>query len=122
MRSCTRSALVRVCFPVLPILWLLVLLVAPSLLVILLGLLCLSVLSSTPADEIIRQVTINCSERGLLLLRVRDEMRMTVGGKLGSFSCSFSFPLLFLFVVSSPLLSSFLFALVVRVLLPSLLS
>lgn len=29
-------------------------------------------------DEIIRQVTINCSERGLLLLRVRDEMRMTV--------------------------------------------
>jgi dynein light intermediate chain, axonemal len=29
-------------------------------------------------DEIIRQVTINCAERGLLLLRVRDEMRMTV--------------------------------------------
>jgi len=28
-------------------------------------------------DEIIRQVTVNCSERGLLLLRVRDEMRMT---------------------------------------------
>ena len=29
-------------------------------------------------DELIRQVTINCAERGLLLLRVRDEMRMTV--------------------------------------------
>lgn len=28
-------------------------------------------------DELIRQVTINCAERGLLLLRVRDEMRMT---------------------------------------------
>ncbi|KAF6214105.1 hypothetical protein GE061_011836 [Apolygus lucorum] len=29
-------------------------------------------------DEIIRQVTVNCAERGLLLLRVRDELRMTV--------------------------------------------
>lgn len=29
-------------------------------------------------DELIRQVTINCAERGLLLLRVRDEIRMTV--------------------------------------------
>lgn len=29
-------------------------------------------------DEIIRQVTINCAERGLLLLRVRDELRMTI--------------------------------------------
>lgn len=29
-------------------------------------------------DEIIRQVTINCAERGLLLLRVRDEMHMTI--------------------------------------------
>ncbi|KAE9553465.1 hypothetical protein FO519_003337 [Halicephalobus sp. NKZ332] len=28
-------------------------------------------------DEIIRQVTINCAERGLLLLRIRDEIRMT---------------------------------------------
>lgn len=27
-------------------------------------------------DEIIRQVTINCTERGLLLLRVRDEINM----------------------------------------------
>ncbi|XP_017775337.1 PREDICTED: putative inner dynein arm light chain, axonemal [Nicrophorus vespilloides] len=29
-------------------------------------------------NEVIRQVTINCAERGLLLLRVRDEMRMTI--------------------------------------------
>jgi len=29
-------------------------------------------------DEVIRQVTINCAERGLLLLRVRDEIRTTV--------------------------------------------
>ena len=29
-------------------------------------------------DELIRQITINCSERGLLLLRIRDEIRMTV--------------------------------------------
>lgn len=29
-------------------------------------------------DEVIRQVTINCAERGLLLLRVRDEIRMTL--------------------------------------------
>merc|ERR1719383_927552 len=29
-------------------------------------------------DEIIRQVTINCAERGLLMLRVRDEINMTL--------------------------------------------
>jgi dynein light intermediate chain, axonemal len=29
-------------------------------------------------DELIRQITINCAERGLLLLRVRDEARMTM--------------------------------------------
>jgi dynein light intermediate chain len=29
-------------------------------------------------DELIRQITINCAERGLLLLRVRDEARMTI--------------------------------------------
>ncbi|EZA58537.1 axonemal dynein light intermediate polypeptide 1 [Ooceraea biroi] len=29
-------------------------------------------------DELIRQVTVNCAERGLLLLRVRDELRMTL--------------------------------------------
>lgn len=30
------------------------------------------------ADELIRQVTINSPERGLLMLRVRDEIRMTI--------------------------------------------
>ena len=29
-------------------------------------------------DELIRQITINCAERGLLLLRIRDEIRMTI--------------------------------------------
>ena len=29
-------------------------------------------------DEIIRQITINCAERGFLLVRVRDELRMTM--------------------------------------------
>ena len=29
-------------------------------------------------DEMIRQVTINCAERCLLLLLIRDEMRMTI--------------------------------------------
>lgn len=29
-------------------------------------------------DELIRQVTINCAERGHLLLRVRDEIQMTI--------------------------------------------
>lgn len=29
-------------------------------------------------DELIRQVTINCSERGLLLLRIRDEIAMSM--------------------------------------------
>ncbi|GMR32302.1 hypothetical protein PMAYCL1PPCAC_02497 [Pristionchus mayeri] len=29
-------------------------------------------------DELIRQVTVNCAERGLLLLRVKDEIRMTL--------------------------------------------
>lgn len=39
-------------------------------------------------DEIIRQVTINCAERGLLLLRVRDEMRMTIAAYQVSPACS----------------------------------
>lgn len=29
-------------------------------------------------DELIRQVTINCAERGVLLLQVRNEIRMTI--------------------------------------------
>ncbi|XP_061573260.1 axonemal dynein light intermediate polypeptide 1 [Cololabis saira] len=30
-------------------------------------------------DELIRQVTVTCGERGLLLLQVRDEIQMTIG-------------------------------------------
>uniref|UniRef100_A0A914VYW9 Uncharacterized protein n=1 Tax=Plectus sambesii TaxID=2011161 RepID=A0A914VYW9_9BILA len=29
-------------------------------------------------DELIRQVAVNCAERGLLLMRVRDELRLTI--------------------------------------------
>ncbi|VDK18212.1 unnamed protein product [Anisakis simplex] len=29
-------------------------------------------------DELIRQVTVNCAERGLMLLRIRDELRLTL--------------------------------------------
>ncbi len=36
------------------------------------------VLVATASDELIRQVTIESPERGLLLLRVRDEIRMTL--------------------------------------------
>jgi dynein light intermediate chain, axonemal len=35
-------------------------------------------LFSQTLDEIIRQVTLNCPERGLMLLRVRDERKMTI--------------------------------------------
>jgi dynein light intermediate chain len=35
-------------------------------------------LSFRCADELIRQVTLDSPERGLLLLRVRDEIRMTL--------------------------------------------
>ena len=35
-------------------------------------------LSLPPVPLVPFQVTINCAERGLLLLRVRDEMRMTI--------------------------------------------
>ncbi|KAI6172856.1 Dyla-1 [Aphelenchoides besseyi] len=35
-------------------------------------------LTNTNPDELIRQVTINCAERGLLLLRVRDEIHLTI--------------------------------------------
>lgn len=35
-------------------------------------------LYSQTFDELIRQITLNCPERGLLLLRVRDEVRMTI--------------------------------------------
>ena len=35
-------------------------------------------LYSQAFDEVIRQVTINCAERGFLLVRVRDEIKMTI--------------------------------------------
>lgn len=42
-------------------------------------------------DEIIRQVTINCVERGLLLLRVRDEIRMTIAAYQTLYESSVAF-------------------------------
>lgn len=42
-------------------------------------------------DEIIRQVTINCAERGLLLLRVRDEIRMTICAYQSLYESSIAF-------------------------------
>ncbi|KAL1123177.1 hypothetical protein AAG570_002264, partial [Ranatra chinensis] len=44
-------------------------------------------------DELIRQVTINCAERGLLLLRVRDEMRMTTAAYQALYESSTAFGL-----------------------------
>jgi hypothetical protein len=49
----------------------------------------LSVPSS--ADEIIRQVTVNCAERGALLLRVRDEIRMTLTAYQALYESSVAF-------------------------------
>jgi len=45
----------------------------------------------TLADELIRQVTINCAERGLLLLRVRDEIRMTIAAYQTLYESSVAF-------------------------------
>lgn len=42
-------------------------------------------------DELIRQVTINCAERGLLLLRVRDEVRMTLDAYRSIYESSTAF-------------------------------
>lgn len=38
-------------------------------------------------DELIRQVTVNCVERGLLLLRIRDDMRSTIAAYQVLFVC-----------------------------------
>lgn len=43
------------------------------------------------SDELIRQVTINCAERGLLLLRVRDEIRMTIAAYQTLYESSVAF-------------------------------
>merc|ERR1712216_1124863 len=42
-------------------------------------------------DELIRQVTINCAERGLLLLRVRDEIRMSIAAYQTLYESSVAF-------------------------------
>ncbi|XP_008547929.1 33 kDa inner dynein arm light chain, axonemal [Microplitis demolitor] len=42
-------------------------------------------------DEIIRQVTVNCAERGLLLLRVRDELKMTMAAYQTLYQSSIAF-------------------------------
>ncbi|XP_065843740.1 33 kDa inner dynein arm light chain, axonemal-like [Oscarella lobularis] len=42
-------------------------------------------------DELIRQVTINCAERGLLLLRVRNEIRMTIAAYQTLYESSVAF-------------------------------
>lgn len=42
-------------------------------------------------DELIRQVTIGSPERGLLLLRLRDELRMTLEAQKGLYECSVAF-------------------------------
>merc|ERR1712070_1327948 len=42
-------------------------------------------------DELIRQVTINCAERGLLLLRVRDEIRMSIAAYQTLYESSIAF-------------------------------
>lgn len=42
-------------------------------------------------DELIRQVTINCAERGLLLLRARDEIRMTIAAYQTLYESSVAF-------------------------------
>ncbi|NWX17295.1 IDLC protein, partial [Aegotheles bennettii] len=42
-------------------------------------------------DELIREVTINCAERGLLLLRVRDEIQMTMAAYQALYESSVAF-------------------------------
>merc|ERR1711982_881 len=42
-------------------------------------------------DDLIRQVTINCPERGLLLLRVRDEIKMTIAAYQTLYQSSVTF-------------------------------
>lgn len=42
-------------------------------------------------DEILRQVTIDCPERGLLLMRIRDELRMTTDAHAALYDASVAF-------------------------------
>jgi dynein light intermediate chain, axonemal len=51
-------------------------------------------------DELIRQITINCAERGLLLLRVRDEARMTISSYETLYESSIAYGRLSSFILS----------------------
>ena len=42
-------------------------------------------------DELIRQITINCAERGFLLARVKDEIKMTIQAYQTLFESSIAF-------------------------------
>ena len=42
-------------------------------------------------DEIIRQVTIDCPERGILLMRIRDELKMTINAYKTLYKSAVSF-------------------------------
>jgi len=42
-------------------------------------------------DELIRQITINCAERGFLLARVKDEIKMTIQSYQTLFESSIAF-------------------------------
>lgn len=42
-------------------------------------------------DELIRQITISCPERGLVLLRVRDELRMTLAAHKALYETGYAF-------------------------------
>ncbi|GMF17754.1 unnamed protein product [Phytophthora fragariaefolia] len=48
-------------------------------------------LYSQAFDELIREVTLNCPERGLLLLRVRDELRLTTDAYKTLYDSSLTF-------------------------------
>ncbi|XP_032936722.1 axonemal dynein light intermediate polypeptide 1 isoform X1 [Catharus ustulatus] len=48
-------------------------------------------LCSPSADELIRQTTVSCAERGLLLLRVRDELRLTLSAYQALYESSVAF-------------------------------
>lgn len=48
-------------------------------------------LYSQTFDEIIRQVAVDCPERGLLLMRVRDEHKMTLAGYETIYQSSISY-------------------------------
>lgn len=48
-------------------------------------------LCSFLADELIRQTTVSCAERGLLLLRVRDELQLTLSAYQALYESSVAF-------------------------------